>query len=1442
LPKRKSRPASRAARRRLQRRPLVLEQLEDRVVPTVKFTPLYSGTFETGDTVANHQYSLHDPTVDLIFAGTYWTQTPQGQLDRNDLANSVFSLMNPLSPNSHYFDALAQYGFQGTVHTGQNFQNDFIPILDVANNTLPGIGSLESYIQTFIHIIKGLNVQSNHMYFVIIDPTVVPSAPTGGGNISPIPDVGAFLQGIVVAPKFLPGSLVLDKDSFTRSASHELAENIVSDVHVSDPRMLRGGFQICDNEPEVPPNYYTYRINGELVQAYWSQQDGAWVVPDANSQVITLVPHANTNNLPDGTYGLSVGTPNAPFDGTLTLSETIPGSLFDVQVITVNNQVFAIPGSQLTGVSVNAGAGNDVVNVDGIVAPLVVNLGSGSDTVNLTPMSQDLGNLHQKVSVSGRLGVGAGFSMLNIDDQAFGYPANYTVTFSSLQRFAPTFLTTTPTITYSGINQTNVNGGTNVSGVPGADIFNLSPGGAYRAIVNGGTGSNIFNVQTGVSGVTLNGSTGTDTLNGVATAILTGSSSAGFKGFSNGINFSGIDVLNGTGTLFPLIAASTWTVNAVNSNSFYSDGSHNLTFSGFNTLGGSGSNIFNLQPGASGVTLNGSNSTDTLTGVVNAVLSGSSSAGFSGTAANGITFSGIDVLKGTGALTGENADPAATSSAWTVNAVTTNSTYFDGGDFLTFSGFSTLNGAPGNNTFNLHSGASGYTINGGSGFLNSLIGVANASLSGSSSAGFSGTAANGITFSGIDLLQGTGTLTGENAASTWTVNAAATTTSTYADGNATLNFGGFNTLNAGNAGTSSFNGNIFNLQSGASGYTINGFSPGLNSLTGVANPVLSGSSSTGFSGTADNGIAFTNINTLVGTGALTGDNANSQWLLSTSTGFSIYTVGNNTLAFSGISTLNGGTGGNTFTLPSSSFLGGALTINGHGSGNSLIVNDQGAQSNMRPTITITPTGFSRTQLLSFPWSVTLTGIQTETFNVSGPTTVQGTAQGTSTTIDVFGSSTAASPPVFLGQVDAANRGTLQKIQGPVTLLSTVPGGTPNNLPDVTLNDFNDTAVHNVFILSTVIINLSPSPIFLSAASVRVLDIGGSTSTSGSTYTIVGTPAAEVLQLSAPGPDVVNVQATAAGIPGFPTTTAILAGNGGGHIFNVGSTNDAHSTVDAIQGLLEVISGSASASDTLNINDQGSTTGHIYNITPGATTSTYTRSAPGTPTVTITFSNILNLQRHDGALLGSPTQAAELSFPSTIAAGRFATMSGRLVGTGELSLSVAWGDGTPPAHRTPDLRPFSVKHKYARPGTYRVLAVWTDSSGQSGFRQLTITVTPAGDDDNGGGGGGAGSGSSSPLFGEADGAVDSLGEALVWAAQGSPAGKAAVQAFFDAAGAPFNQQIDPMRLPEQPALAGAGLTGAGTSDPWAGSKELDLFFAGLSDLLPDWNTRKEVVVG
>ena len=366
---------------------------------------------------------------------------------------------------------------------------------------------------------------------------------------------------------------------------------------------------------------------------------------------------------------------------------------------------------------------------------------------------------------------------------------------------------------------------------------------------------------------------------------------------------------NGEGT------ASTWTVYASSETSSYYDGNETLYFSGFTTLNADNQgDTFNLQSDAAGYSINGGTGTDTLTGVANAFLALSDSSGFSGTADNSITFTAIDVLDGTGALTGENA-----ASTWTVYASSANSTYNDGSNSLTFSDFSTLNAGTGGDTFNLQSSASGYTINGGSG-TDTLTGVADAVLTSSGSTGFSGTADNSITFSAIDVLDGSGSLSGENLASTWTVYDSSSNSS-YNDGSYSLTFSGFSTLNAGNAGDE------FDLQTGASGYTINGGS-GTDTLTGVSNPVLSSSDSSGFSGTADNSITFSAIDVLDGSGSLTGENTAGTWTVDASSANSTYNDGSYSLTFSGFTTLNAGSGGDTFNLQSDAS---GYTING-GSG------------------------------------------------------------------------------------------------------------------------------------------------------------------------------------------------------------------------------------------------------------------------------------------------------------------------------------------------------------------------------------------------------------------------------------------------------------------------------------------------------------------------------
>ena len=244
--------------------------------------------------------------------------------------------------------------------------------------------------------------------------------------------------------------------------------------------------------------------------------------------------------------------------------------------------------------------------------------------------------------------------------------------------------------------------------------------------------------------------------------------------------------------------------------------SHKLSFSGFSTLdGGTAADTFNLADGAAGYTLNGGgarNGVDEVTGASNAVLTGSAASGFSGmanggAAPTGVNFSQIGELQGSGSLTSER-----TTSTWTVYAASAGSTYSDGIDRLTFTGFTTLNAGNEGDTFNLQPGAAGYSLNGGAG-TDTLNAVADAVLSSSSGGGCNGMAGDSIRFTSIDVLDGTGSLTNEeDVPAIWTVDA----NPTYDDGSRTLSFGGFETLNGGTAG------DTFYVTAASSPLTLNG--------------------------------------------------------------------------------------------------------------------------------------------------------------------------------------------------------------------------------------------------------------------------------------------------------------------------------------------------------------------------------------------------------------------------------------------------------------------------------------------------------------------------------------------------------------------------------------------------------------------------------------------
>jgi hypothetical protein len=185
-----------------------------------------------------------------------------------------------------------------------------------------------------------------------------------------------------------------------------------------------------------------------------------------------------------------------------------------------------------------------------------------------------------------------------------------------------------------------------------------------------------------------------------------------------------------------------------------------------------------------------------------------------------------------------------------------------------------------------------------------------------------------------------------------------------------------------------------------------------------------------------------------------------------------------------------------------------------------------------------------------------------------------------------------------------------------------------------------------------------------------------------------------------------VSATRAGMP------VTINGGVGTDTFHVGSFTD---TLDTIQGPLTV--NGEGGTDSLFINDQGSTTAHTYSITA--------TSVARSGAATINYTGIENLQLNKGPTV-SPPLIADMTFSKTIVAGTAASLSGHLVDSDKadnLSLTVDWGDGSKPTHITPDRAAFTVKHAYAKAGKYTVRAIWTDSTGDSNFKDLSLAVLP-----------------------------------------------------------------------------------------------------------------------
>jgi len=463
-PARRPPPARKRHKARLQ-----LEELEDRTVPTIVFSPKFGiETIAPGST----NDGMQNPNVSYIFSGSYWTKTAQGQQDEKALLNSAKSIMS-----GPYLSGLTQYGSDGTA----TFSRSWNDPSTLPNN--PSAGAIQGFLQNSISS-RGTdpgNTDYRHapIYVVVSDPNF--SANSGGKN-APGTFFSLQYSTYLGFPTFVPEKINMVyvgtqtgadghviTDWFTMTLSHEFAE-VVSDpgyqgAHYNPPGALplNLGNQIADNEPELGSTHYGYRLNGALVQPYWSNRDQAFIVPDGNSQNFYLYPIWNDSTATfTGTFNLSVigDQLGVNYADNIQIGGTANAS------VTMNNQSAIFESGTINAINVNTAGGTNSVKVSGLPASVTLNLDSsgfnGFDQV-LIGNNGSLAGIQGSVNVANH----SGQSSVTIDDTKDG-ARNITLTDHS--------------VAYSGLTTINYTAGYLVNGYEH---------GVSTLVLNAGSGSQI---------------------------------------------------------------------------------------------------------------------------------------------------------------------------------------------------------------------------------------------------------------------------------------------------------------------------------------------------------------------------------------------------------------------------------------------------------------------------------------------------------------------------------------------------------------------------------------------------------------------------------------------------------------------------------------------------------------------------------------------------------------------------------------------------------------------------------------------------------------------------------------------------------------------------------------------------------------------------------------
>jgi hypothetical protein len=421
-------PRSRRPDAELFRARLNVETLEERLVPTIVYTPKFgSETLVAG----SQNIGMKSPPVYLVFWGSYWGTTA-GKADVTRLTAASKSILG-----STYLSGLTQYGSDGKATLGGSV------VVTTPAVTNPNKSDLQSFLQQNIdgvRLPRPTTIFNVPIYVVITDPAH--STTNGGYNVPGVYSNRLSYPRPIQTPMHMvylgtstSGSSV-DLDSFTLAFGHEIAETItdpdgVHGIHLappaSEPTAIVGtnsagqrwsSGQVADFEPEPGgQRHYGYRLNGYLVQPYWSVKDAAFIVPDGNSEKFYLDAIWNGSSF-TGQYNLRVTGDQLGVNYKDQIAIQTNATTKGVQA-TMNGQSATFDQGQIKTVNVNALGGQNTVNVYSLPAGVTLNVDNGSTA------SQDQVNVGLNGSLSGIAGTvnvanTSGQTSLKIDDSADG--------------------------------------------------------------------------------------------------------------------------------------------------------------------------------------------------------------------------------------------------------------------------------------------------------------------------------------------------------------------------------------------------------------------------------------------------------------------------------------------------------------------------------------------------------------------------------------------------------------------------------------------------------------------------------------------------------------------------------------------------------------------------------------------------------------------------------------------------------------------------------------------------------------------------------------------------------------------------------------------------------------------------------------------------------------